>query len=50
MGIGATMPSAAKQTETVRERKLRRRGKWAKNRRKNEGSTKSRDELFVVKG
>lgn len=44
------MASAAKQTENVRERKLRRRGKWAKNRRANAGSTKSREDLFKVQG
>lgn len=44
------MSSAAKQTNTVRERKLRRRGKWAKNRRANQGSTLSREDLFKVQG
>lgn len=43
------MPSPAKQTETVRERKLKRRGQWRKNRVANEGTTKSREELFKVK-
>lgn len=44
------MPSPAKQTNTVRERKLRRRGQWRKNRLENEGTTLSRSELFKVKG
>jgi hypothetical protein len=43
------MPSPMKQTENVRERKLRRRGRWRKNRLENEGTTKSRAELFKVK-
>lgn len=44
------MASASKQTETVRERKLRSRGRHAKNARANHGTTKSREELFKVKG
>ena len=43
------MSSAAKQTNIVRERKLKRRGKWRKNGLENKGTTKSRAELFKVK-
>lgn len=44
------MSSAAKQTNTVRERKLRTRGRWRKSRLENQGSTLSRAELFKVQG
>jgi hypothetical protein len=44
------MPSPAKQTNTVRERKLRRRGKDRKNALNNAGTTVGRDELFKVQG
>jgi len=44
------MASACKQSETVRARKLRSRGRAAKNARANKGSTKSREELFKVQG
>jgi hypothetical protein len=44
------MASACKQTQTVRNRKLKTRGKAAKNARNNQGSTMSRDELFKVVG
>jgi hypothetical protein len=44
------MPSPAKQTNTVRERKLRRRGKARKNALENAGTTRSREELFKVQG
>ena len=43
------MASAMKQNETIRQRKLKRRGKWRKNRLENEGTTLSRAELFAVK-
>ena len=43
------MPSAAKQTEIVRERKLRRRGSARKNKIALEGTTLSREELFKAK-
>jgi hypothetical protein len=43
------MASAMKQNQTIRERKLKRRGKWRKNRLENEGTTWSRAELFKVK-
>lgn len=42
------MASACKQTSTVRNRKLKTRGKAAKNARKNHGTSKSREELFKV--
>lgn len=44
------MASACKQTETVRQRKLRTRGKARKNALANHGTTKPRAELFAVKG
>ncbi len=44
------MASASKHTENVRERKLRTRGKAAKNARKNHGTSKPREELFKVQG
>lgn len=44
------MASACKQTENVRHRKLRSRGKARKNALANHGTTKSRTELFAVKG
>jgi hypothetical protein len=44
------MPSPAKQTNTVRERKLRRRGKDRKNALNNTGTTLPREELFKVQG
>jgi len=44
------MPSPAKQTNTVRERKLRRRGKARKNALNNVGTTLSRGDLFKVQG
>ncbi len=44
------MASACKQTETVRHRKLRTRGKARKNALENRGTTKTRTELFAVKG
>ncbi len=43
------MASAMKQSETIRQRKLKRRGKWRKNRLENQGTTFSRAELFKVK-
>lgn len=43
------MASAMKQNETIRQRKLKRRGKWRKNRLENEGTTWSKVELFKVK-
>lgn len=43
------MASAMKQNETIRHRKLRRRGKERKNRLENQGTTLSRAELFKVK-
>ena len=36
------MPSPMKQSNTVRQRKLKRRGRWRKNRLENEGTTLSR--------
>jgi hypothetical protein len=44
------MPSPAKQTNTVRERKLRRRGKARKNALNNGGTTQPREDLFKVQG
>jgi hypothetical protein len=44
------MASAMMQSKTVRERKLRRRGKAAKNARNNKGTTLTAAELFKVKG
>lgn len=44
------MASACKQSETVRQRKLRTRGRARKNALANNGTTKSRAELFAVKG
>jgi hypothetical protein len=44
------MASAAKQTNTVRHRKLKQRGRARKNALANKGSTWSREELFAVKG
>jgi hypothetical protein len=44
------MPSPAKQTNTVRERKLRRRGKDRKNALNNTGTTLGREDLFKVQG
>jgi hypothetical protein len=44
------MASACKQTETVRHRKLRTRGRARKNALANQGTTKPRAELFAVKG
>ena len=44
------MPSPAKQTNTVRERKLRRRGKDRKNALNNVGTTQTRESLFKVQG
>lgn len=44
------MASASKHTENVRNRKLRSRGKARKNALANQGTTKSRSELFAVKG
>ena len=43
------MPSPMKQSETVRHRKLKSRGRWRKNRLENHGTTKSATELFKVK-
>lgn len=43
------MASAMKQNQTIRERKLRRRGKERKNRLENAGTTVTRAELFKVK-
>jgi hypothetical protein len=43
------MASACKQTSTVRNRKLKTRGKAAKNARRNAGTTLARAELFKVK-
>ena len=43
------MASACKQTQTVRNRKLRTRGKARKNALANQGTTRSRVELFAVK-
>ena len=43
------MASPMKQNETIRARKLKRRGKWRKNRLENEGTTWSAQELFKVK-
>jgi hypothetical protein len=37
-----------KQTDTVRHRKLKRRGRARKNTLENEGSTKTREELFKL--
>jgi hypothetical protein len=42
------MPSPMKQSNTVRHRKLKRRGAWRKNRLENHGTTLSRAELFKV--
>jgi hypothetical protein len=44
------MASPSKQTQTIRNRKLKTRGKAAKNARRNRGSTLSREELFKVVG
>lgn len=44
------MASSSKKTETVRERKMRRRGQAAKNARKNHGTSKPLEELFKVQG
>jgi hypothetical protein len=44
------MASASKQTEVVRNRKLKRRGKARKSALANHGSTLSREELFKVQG
>ena len=44
------MPSPAKQTNTVRARKRKSRGRARKNALENHGSTLSREELFKVKG
>ncbi len=43
------MASACKQTQTVRNRKLRTRGKARKNALENRGTTKPRAELFAIK-
>jgi hypothetical protein len=43
------MASAMKQNETIRHRKLKRRGRARKNRLENEGTTLTRAELFKVK-
>ena len=43
------MASSMKQSNTVRERKLRRRGKARKNALNNHGTTLTREELFKVK-
>lgn len=43
------MASPMKQNETIRRRKLKRRGRWRKNRLENEGTTWSTAELFKVK-
>jgi hypothetical protein len=42
------MSSPSKQTNIIRERKLRRRGRARKNALENKGSTKSAAELFKV--
>ena len=42
------MASSMKQSETVRHRKLKRRGRDRKNRIENHGSTKTAAELFKV--
>ncbi len=44
------MASSMKQSSTVRQRKLRSRGRQRKNALENKGSTLSREELFKVKG
>jgi hypothetical protein len=44
------MPSPAKQTNTVRDRKARRRGKDRKNALNNAGTTLPREDLFKVQG
>jgi len=44
------MASSMKQSNTIRERKLRRRGKARKNALNNSGTTQSVAELFKVKG
>lgn len=44
------MASACKQSQTIRKRKLRTRGKARKNALENHGTTASRAELFAVKG
>ena len=43
------MASAMKQSTTVRERKLKRRGRARKNHLENHGTTKSAAVLFKVK-
>lgn len=42
------MASNSKRTETIRERKLRTRGKARKNKLNREGTTPTREELFKV--
>lgn len=42
------MASCTQQTESVRQRKARRRGRARKNALHNHGTTKSREELFKV--
>jgi hypothetical protein len=44
------MPSPMKQSNTVRQRKLKSRGRWRKNRLENKGTTLTRAELFKVQG
>ena len=44
------MASACKQSENVRKRKARTRGKERKNALENHGTTKARSVLFAVKG
>lgn len=44
------MASSMKQSNTIRERKLRRRGKARKNALNNKGTTLSLADLFKVKG
>lgn len=42
------MASNTKQTETIRERKMRTRGRARKNKLNKEGTTLTREELFRV--
>ena len=43
------MPSPMKQSETVRQHKARKRGRWRKNRLENHGTTLTSAKLFQVK-